>query len=73
MAPTPPRHRFGHTTPEPGGERSAMMARRKRTRAQNRAQAIATERAHNRKQRRTRHAAILNTPPADNDGDPPPF
>jgi hypothetical protein len=73
MTPTPPRHRSGHATPEPGGERSAMMPRRKRTREQNRAQAIATERAHNRKERRTTHAAIINTPPADNDADPPPF
>jgi len=73
MAPTPPPHRTGHTTPEPGGDRSVMMPRRTRTRAQNRAQAIASERAHNRKQRRTHHATIFGSPPPDNDGDPPPF
>ena len=73
ITPTPPRHRSGHTTPEPGGERSAMMPRRRRTREQNRAQAIATERAHNRKQRRNHHAAILRTPPPKPGDEPPPF
>ena len=75
MAPTPPRHRFGHpqTTCIPGGDRTAMMPKRKRTRAQNRAQAIATERARNRTQRRNRHAEIFGSPPVDNDADPPPF
>ena len=75
MAPTPPRHRFGHprTTCEPGGERTAMMPKRRRTRAQNRAQAIAAERARNRTDRRPRHSALFGTPPPDNDADPPPF
>ena len=73
MNPTPSRHRSGLTVPESGGDRGAMMPRRKTTREENRARAIANERAHNRKQRRTDHAAILGTPPADNDADPPPF
>ena len=74
MTPTPPRHRFGHPrTSESVGDRTAVMPKRRRTRAQNRAQAIATERARNRKDRRTRHSAIFGTPPADNDADPPPF
>jgi hypothetical protein len=74
MAPTPPRHRAGHITPEPGSaDRTALMPTRKRTREQNRAQAIATERAHNRNDRRGRHATAFGTPPADNDADPPPF
>ena len=56
------------------GERTTMMPTRKRTRAQNRAQAIAAERAHNRRQRRIQHAGIVDDPPpADNDADPPPF
>jgi hypothetical protein len=50
-----------------------MMPKRKRTRAQNRARAIATGRAHSREQRRNRHAEIFGTPPVDNDADPPPF
>ena len=50
-----------------------MMPKRTRTRAQNRAQAIATERARNRKERRTRHSAVFGSPPPDNDTDPPPF
>jgi len=58
---------------EAGGERTALMPRRKTTRAQSRAHGIATERAHNREQRRLRHAALFGSPPADNDGDPPPF
>ena len=75
VAPTPPRHRYGHPrTLEPGADRSTKMPRRTRTRAQNRAQAITTERAHNRQERRARHAAVFGTPPPpDNDTDPPPF
>lgn len=73
-APTPPRHRAGHPrTLESGANRSAKMPKRTRTRAQNRAQTIATERRHNRQERRARHAAVFRTPPPDSDTDPPPF
>jgi hypothetical protein len=50
-----------------------MMPKRRRTRAQNKARVIAAERAHNRAERRARHSAILDSPRADNDADPPPF
>jgi hypothetical protein len=57
-------------------ERAAMMPKRRRTRAQNRAQRITTERRHNRQvgqaERRQRQAAYFGSaPPSDND--PPPF
>lgn len=73
MAPTPPRHRSGHVTPDAGGDRTAMMPTRRRTRRQNRAHAIATERAENHRRRRSRHDILFGAPPADNDADPPPF
>lgn len=57
-------------------ERTAMMPRRRRTRAQDRATRIATERHHNRQTRAARKAATPNyfrpAPPIDPD-DPPPF
>ncbi len=53
-------------------QRTAMMPKRTRTRAQNRAHRIATERRHNREARQATHAA--QTGPAPPDGDePPPF
>lgn len=68
------------TTPaeEPTGDRTAMMPRRRRTRAQNRAHRIATERSHNR---RIREAASANAPGVNDAGaqrlwhpdDDPPF
>lgn len=57
---------------EPCAERTAMMPKRRRTRAHDRAGRIAAERRHNRDARlaaRARHAA----PPAEGDGEPPPF
>ncbi|MCV7091154.1 HNH endonuclease signature motif containing protein [Mycobacterium interjectum] len=65
--------------PDYCGERTAMMPKRRRTRAQDRAYRIATERRHNREAREAR-----TTPPADyrtyggpapppDDDDPPPF
>ncbi|WP_155768657.1 HNH endonuclease signature motif containing protein, partial [Mycobacterium colombiense] len=59
-------------------ERTAMMPRRTRTRAQNRAARIATERKHNRQarqpKRRERQPAYFGpAPPADDGNDPPPF
>ncbi|MCV7439288.1 hypothetical protein H7K35_19120 [Mycobacterium seoulense] len=48
--------------------RTAMMPRRRRTRAQDRATRTATERRHNRQ---ARQAAPVTT--ADPDHDPPPF
>lgn len=53
------------------GQRSAMMPRRRRTRAQDRACRVATERRHNREARQARHAASVTA--ADPDHDPPPF
>ncbi|ORV91628.1 hypothetical protein AWC11_10750 [Mycobacterium interjectum] len=61
------------------GERTAMMPKRRRTRAQDRAYRVAAERRHNREAREAR-----TTPPADywtyggpapppDDDDPPPF
>jgi Domain of unknown function (DUF222) len=57
------------------GERTAMMPLRTRTRAQNRAARIATERRHNREARVARHAETsTHTGPAPPpDDDPPPF
>ncbi len=59
------------------GERSAMMPRRTRTRAQNRAHRIATERRHNREarqaERRQRQQAYLGPAPPADDDEPPPF
>jgi hypothetical protein len=69
--PQPPR-------PDQGcGDRAVMMPKRQRTRAQNRAHYIATERAHNRNQRLARAAALTQAaaraaPPTDPD-EPPPF
>ncbi|CAM3937104.1 HNH endonuclease signature motif containing protein [Mycobacterium senriense] len=68
-APTPPR-------PDRCAERTAMMPRRTRTRAQNRAARIATERKHNREarqlKRRERETAYLGPAPPAGDGDDPP-
>ena len=58
--------------PQPCGERTAMMPQRRRTRAQNRAHRIAAERRHNRQTRLAAHAARTE-PPAEGDGEPPPF
>ncbi|CAM4198003.1 HNH endonuclease signature motif containing protein [Mycobacterium senriense] len=68
-APAPPR-------PDRCAERTAMMPRRTRTRAQNRAARIATERKHNREarqlKRRDRDAAYVGPAPPGDD-EPPPF
>lgn len=64
------------TAPRPGycGDRTAMMPRRTRTRAQNRAARIAFERKHNRE---ARSATFITqngpAPPINGDEDPPPF
>lgn len=59
------------------GDRTAMMPRRRRTRAQNRAARIATERNQNHKARQARRAAFDATwfpkVAATPDDDPPPF
>jgi hypothetical protein len=58
------------------GDRTAMMPRRRRTRAQNRAHRIATERRQNRDARVARRAERPNyfgPAPPDTDDDPPPF
>lgn len=58
------------------GDRTAMMPLRRRTRGQNRTQAIATERAHNRRLRAHRNAKLaemLHVPALHDPGDDPPF
>ncbi|WP_414686192.1 hypothetical protein [Mycobacterium sp.] len=61
---------------KPCAERTAMMPKRRRTRAQDRAARVAAERHRNRQARLARKAARPSyfrlTPPAD-DEDPPPF
>ena len=54
------------------GERTAMMPRRRRTRAQNRAHRIATARHYNRQTRFAGHATQTDPAPPVED-DPPPF
>ena len=64
------------TPPERCGERTAMMPLRNRTRAQNRAQRIATERHHNRQLRLATQPARTDTAPigpAPPDDEPAPF
>jgi hypothetical protein len=60
------------TTPERCGERTAMMPLRTRTRAQHRAQRVATERRHNRHTRLATHTPPTGRTPPDDD-EPPPF
>nr|WP_172826680.1 HNH endonuclease signature motif containing protein [Mycobacterium sp. 1423905.2] len=56
------------------GERTAMMPRRRRTRSQDRAYRVATERRRNRQTRQARQRAPVNaTGPAPPDDEPPPF
>ncbi len=56
------------------GERTAMMPKRHRTRAQDRAHRIATERNHNRRARRNQNEAYCLSPgDTAGDGEPPPF
>ena len=61
----------GRAAVERCGERTAMMPLRTKTRAQNRAHRIATERHHNRAARMARQAEHAG--PAPPDDDPPPF
>ncbi|MCV7385075.1 hypothetical protein [Mycolicibacter longobardus] len=59
------------------GDRVAMMPRRRRTRAQNRATRIAAERNQNRRAREARlranRVAWTGVAPPGADDDPPPF
>jgi hypothetical protein len=58
------------------GDRTAMMPKRRRTRAQNRAHRIATERRQNhhaRTARLTDNVSYLGPTPPHTDHDPPPF
>jgi hypothetical protein len=62
--------------PDHCAQRSAMMPTRRRTRAQNQAQRIATERRQNRAARQARRAECVSyngSAPPDPDDDPPPF
>jgi hypothetical protein len=70
-APTRPCHRGARS--ERRGEPSAMMPKRQRTRAQNRAARIATERRHNRAARRTDTWSYIGPAPPTGDDEPPPF
>ncbi|OMC54175.1 hypothetical protein A5747_16870 [Mycobacterium sp. IS-836] len=54
-------------------ERTAMMPKRRRTRAQNRASAVAIERNHNRRARLERQALLAGPAPPPEDDEPPPF
>jgi hypothetical protein len=57
-------------------EHSAMMPKRRRTRAQNRAHRIATERRHNhhaRTTQRTECSSYTGPAPPETEYDPPPF
>ncbi|OBJ01791.1 hypothetical protein A5660_22965 [Mycobacterium alsense] len=61
---------------EPCPQRTAMMPRRRRTRAQERAYRVATERRHNRQARLTRKSETgdyFGPAPPTGDEDPPPF
>jgi len=53
------------------GQRTAMMPKRRRTRAQDRAHRVATERNHNRQRRQAAYQAAQHTP--SDDDEPPPF
>jgi hypothetical protein len=62
--------------PEYCGDRTAMMPRRRRTRAQNRAHRIATERRQNHDARMAQRAECMSyfgPAPPETDDDPPPF
>ncbi|HEU0191046.1 MAG TPA: HNH endonuclease signature motif containing protein [Mycobacterium sp.] len=78
MTPTgnlaPPEPTSGHRS----ADRTAMMPRRRHTRAENRTRYVTTERRRNRAARQARHvvwaaAQCGPAPPAGGDGDPPPF
>lgn len=58
---------------DPGGPRTAMMPRRTRTRAQNRAARIDAERRDNRRDREPRYTYFAALPPPSDVDDPPPF
>ncbi|MDD7811151.1 HNH endonuclease signature motif containing protein [Mycobacterium sp. CSUR Q5927] len=77
-APTGELARSDREPEAPCGQRTAMMPRRRRTRAQNRAARINTERNQNRKareaRRTARHAALFpHITPGAADDEPPPF
>jgi hypothetical protein len=55
------------------GQRTAMMPKRRRTRAKHRAQRITAERRQNHQARTTRKAHLGPAPPSDGDDEPPPF
>ena len=55
------------------GDRTAMMPKRRRTRAQSRANRIAAERRQNHQARTTRRMSYFGPAPPDTDDDPPPF
>jgi hypothetical protein len=73
---SPPDARPART--DPCTDRTIMMPQRRRTRAENRANYIASERRHNREALQARQAAQQAAapgpaPPGDGDDEPPPF
>jgi hypothetical protein len=76
-APTADAPRPASTDTERCGQRTAMMPKRRRTRAQDRAYRVATERRHNRDARLARktesHDYFGPAPPPNDDDEPPPF
>jgi Domain of unknown function (DUF222) len=65
--PTPHTHHRITYSPD----RAAMMPKRRRTRTQDRAHRVATERSHNRQRRQAAYQAAQHTPSPDDE--PPPF
>ena len=59
--------------PDSCGQRTAMMPKRRRTRAQNRAHRIATERRQNHTARITPRSSSIGPAPPDTDEEPLPF
>jgi hypothetical protein len=63
-------------TPDDCAQRAAMMPKRRRTRAHDRAARVATERRHNREARLARKRerfSYFGPAPPETDDDPPPF
>jgi Domain of unknown function (DUF222) len=65
--PTPHTHHRIAYSPD----RAAMMPKRRRTRVQDRAQRVATERSHNRQRRQAAYQTAANHPPPEDDETPP--
>jgi hypothetical protein len=74
MTPTGQLHQHRFPRSDRCGERTAMMPKRRRSRAQNHANYVAAERRRNRSERAARDAAARAGPaPPEIDDEPPPF